>query len=133
MCRGQDVYTVSDQMPRNLIHPVKGTSYDVEVTAFQDSVGTKTSRWAWLEELTTVQAIVDGHNGPNGAPSAYPGVYGTEFKELLKEAETEEGLQKLVPRPEHKLFNNAMVGGGRVYGEAHLYGMSCSRTQKHAY
>jgi hypothetical protein len=110
-------------MLRTLLDPVKGASYDVEVTPFQDAVGTKTSRWAWLEEPVKVSDVVNGKNGPGGADSAYPGVYGTEYQELVRETAAEEDNQRIIPRPEHALFNLAMVGGGRVYGRAHLYGM----------
>lgn len=110
-------------MLRTLLDPVKGPSYDVEVTPFQDAVGTKTSRWAWLEETVKVREVLDGKNGPAGAESAYPGVYGTEYQELVRETAAGQDDQRVVPRPEHALFNLAMVGGGRVYGQAHLYGM----------
>ncbi|KAH7325589.1 S-adenosyl-L-methionine-dependent methyltransferase [Stachybotrys elegans] len=117
---GQDVYTASDYMLRWLLHPEKGPDYSVEVTPFQDAVDTTTTRWTWLEEKAKVNDILAGRNGPGGSRSAYPGVYGTEYKDLIALAEAGRGDEEVV-RPEHNLFGLAMVGGGRVYAQAHLY------------
>ncbi|RYP38827.1 hypothetical protein DL767_002431 [Monosporascus sp. MG133] len=118
---GQDVYTASDYLPRTLRDPVKGPSYAVNVTPFQDAVATDTPRWTWLEEKPKIRDLLDGRNGPNGKESPYPGVYGTEQQSLIDMVATGTDDQTQVPRPEHALFGLAMVGGGRVYGEAHLY------------
>lgn len=122
LCSGQDLYTASDYLPRTLRDPVKGPSYAVDVTAFQDAIGTHAPRWTWLEEQVKIRDILAGHNGPNGAHSAYPGVYGTELQDFVEKVAAGQDDQMLVDRPEHALFNLAMVGGGRVFGEAHLYG-----------
>jgi hypothetical protein len=120
---GQDAYTASDHLPRTLRHPVKGASYAVDVTPFQDAVGTTAPRWTWLEEQPTVRDLLDGRNGPDGQPSAYPGNFGTEIQALAERAASgESDDQQRVARPEHHLFGLAMVGGGRVFGRAHLYG-----------
>ncbi|KAF3901332.1 O-demethylpuromycin-O-methyltransferase [Dactylellina cionopaga] len=118
---GQYAYTASDHLPRNLTDPTKGPSYSVEVTAFQDAVGTKTSIWDWMEETTKVQDLLDGRNGPDGAASAYPGIFGTELQQFVEGAEAGQDNQRRVPRPEHAIFSLAMIGGGRVSGRAHLY------------
>ncbi|AEO59636.1 hypothetical protein MYCTH_2066662 [Thermothelomyces thermophilus ATCC 42464] len=119
---GQDVYTASDYLPRTLRDPVKGPSYAVEVTPFQDAVGgTKAPRWTWLEERPTIRDLLDGRNGPDGKPSPYPGNFGTEIRMLAEKVAAGHSDQERVPRPEHGLFGLAMVGGGRVFGEAHLY------------
>ncbi|EPS43342.1 hypothetical protein H072_2599 [Dactylellina haptotyla CBS 200.50] len=117
----QYTYTASDHLPRVLTDPVKGPSYAVDVTAFQDAVGTKSSMWSWLEETTKVKDIIAGNNGTDGAPSPYPGIVGTEFEKYVKETNDGQDDQRLIPRPEHAIFNLAMIGGGRVSGEAHLY------------
>lgn len=62
-----------------------------------------------------------GHrNGSGGGISPYPGAFGAE---LQKAVDVADGGGTLVPRPEHAIFGLAMLGGGRVYGQAHLYGM----------
>ena len=93
------------------------------MTPFQDAIGTKDTRWTWLEEKVKIRDILDGNQGPNGAKSAYPGVYGTELLQYRKEIAEGGDDQREVPRPEHLIFGTAMVGGGRVYAQAHLYGM----------
>ncbi|KAJ6259262.1 O-demethylpuromycin-O-methyltransferase [Drechslerella dactyloides] len=118
---GQYAYTASDYLPRILTDPVKGPSYSVDVTAFQDAVGTKKSIWDWMEETTTARDILDGRNGPDGAQSAYPGIFGNELQEYMKKTDDGEDDRKRVPRPEHDIFSLAMIGGGRVSGIAHLY------------
>lgn len=92
------------------------------MTPFQDAVGTDTPRWTWFEEQPKIRDLLDGRNGTNGAKSAYPGVYGTELQNLVDKVTTGQDDQTRVDRPEHALFSLAMVGGGRVFGEAHLYG-----------
>ncbi|KAL2163196.1 hypothetical protein VTH06DRAFT_5252 [Thermothelomyces fergusii] len=119
---GQDLYTASDYLPRTLRDPVKGPSYAVDVTPFQEAVAApKTPRWEWLEEKVTIRDLLAGRNGPDGKPSPYPGNFGTEIQELADKVAAGHSDLERVPRPEHGLFGLAMVGGGRVYGEAHLY------------
>ncbi|KAF3317545.1 hypothetical protein TWF173_010313 [Orbilia oligospora] len=118
---GQYGYTASDYLPRLLTDSVKGPSYSVNLAAFQDAVGTKASMWNWMEETTTVQDILKGRNGPNGAESAYPGIFGDELHQYTKETDEGQDDQRRVPRPEHAIFSLAMIGGGRVSGMAHLY------------
>lgn len=120
---GQDVYTASDYLPRTLRDPTKGPSYAVEVTPFQDAVGTKAPRWTWLEETPAARDLLAGRNGPDGKESAYPGNYGTEMQGIAEKVGAGQiSDDTKVPRPEHGLFGLAMVGGGRVFGEAQLYG-----------
>ncbi|KAF9493340.1 S-adenosyl-L-methionine-dependent methyltransferase [Pleurotus eryngii] len=45
-----DIYSASDKLPQILVDPIKGKSNDVKVTAFQEALNTKLSRWEWLEE-----------------------------------------------------------------------------------
>lgn len=118
---GGDLYSASDYLPRYLVDEKKGPDYSVEVTPFQDAIGTKDTRWTWLEEKVKIRDILDGNQGPNGAKSAYPGVYGTELLQYRKEIAEGGDDQREVPRPEHLIFGTAMVGGGRVYAQAHLY------------
>lgn len=98
--------------------PVLGPSYDVKHTAFQMAVNTTKPRWEWLEEKITIQNLRAGNCGSGGAPSPYPGSFGTELEEALvqKSDDTE------IARPEHKNMGLAMVGGGRVSSQAHLHG-----------
>ncbi|KAK4145922.1 S-adenosyl-L-methionine-dependent methyltransferase [Dichotomopilus funicola] len=122
---GQDVYTASDNMLRTLRHPVKGPSYAVDVTPFQEAVGSTVPRRTWLEEKPTVRELLDGRDGPdgpNGRLCGYPGGFGDEIGGLAKKVEAEENDdQERVARPELELFGLAMVGGGGVFGRAHLY------------
>ncbi|KAI1111372.1 S-adenosyl-L-methionine-dependent methyltransferase [Nemania sp. NC0429] len=114
---GLDLYSSSDYLPRYLSDPEKGTSYALEVTPWQDAVGTPKARWDWLEEEVSIQDIVAGKNSSNGGSSAYPGVFGAE----LQKASDNSKAVNTIKRPEHSIFGLAMVGGGRVFGEAHLY------------
>ncbi|KAK6523136.1 hypothetical protein TWF694_006031 [Orbilia ellipsospora] len=120
MC-GQYGYTAADHLPRLLTDPVKGSSYAVDECAFQAAVGSKASLWNWLEEPTKVRDVLDGRNGSNGAPSAYPGIFGDELQHFVKEAKAKQDDQISIPRPELTTFGFAMIGGGKVLGEAHLY------------
>ncbi|EOD45656.1 putative o- protein [Neofusicoccum parvum UCRNP2] len=114
---GLDLYSASDYLPRTLNDPVVGPSYKVEHTAFQAAANTTKPRWEWLEEKVLVKDLRDGNCGSNGAASAYPGPFGAE----LEKAIAGKSDDALVPRPEHAVFGLAMLGGGRVFGNAHLY------------
>lgn len=94
--------------------PVKGPSYDVRVTPFQDAVGTKKPRWEWLEELIPV-------NAPDIGGQGYPrNVAGIDETKPRPDAN---GRTETTSRPEHELFGLAMLGGGKVFGTAHIYGI----------
>ncbi|KAJ8133353.1 hypothetical protein O1611_g274 [Lasiodiplodia mahajangana] len=114
---GLDIYTSSDHLPRYLHDPQKGSSYAVNVTAWQDGINTQKPRWDWLEEEVTVDTLQAGNKSSHGRSSSYPGVFGAELEKACKDLEP----SSLVKRPEHSIFGLAMVGGGRVFGQAHLY------------
>ncbi len=105
---GLDLYSASDHLPRALSDPKKGPSYDVTETAFQDAVGTSKPRWEWLEEKVPAEEL-------RSKSSGYPGVPGLDM--APRNGET------LISRPELAVFGLAMLGGGRVFGVAHIYGM----------
>ncbi|KAI0409179.1 S-adenosyl-L-methionine-dependent methyltransferase [Xylaria palmicola] len=115
---GLDIYSSSDYLPRYLNDPVRGASYALEVTPWQDAVNTPKARWDWLEEQVRVDVLRAGNNSSDGGLSAYPGVFGAELQKACDSSKT----NTLVKRPEHSIFGLAMVGGGRVFGQAHLYG-----------
>jgi hypothetical protein len=113
-----DIYTASDHLPRSLFDKKSGPSYDVAETAFQAAASTHKPRWDWLEEKVTVRDLKEGRCGTNGGSSAYPGPFGSELDRAVKgKADSD-----LVGRPELPIFGLAMVGGGQVFGKAHLYG-----------
>ncbi|KAI5926688.1 S-adenosyl-L-methionine-dependent methyltransferase [Camillea tinctor] len=114
---GLDLYSSSDYLPRYLSDQTKGASYLLEVTPWQDAVRTTKSRWDWLEEKAHVGDIFTGHNSTDGDLSAYPGVFGDELEKVCGNADT----TALIKRPEHSIFGLAMVGGGSVFGRAHLF------------
>ncbi|KAF9631052.1 putative o- protein [Lasiodiplodia theobromae] len=114
---GLDLYSASDYLPRYLSTSGQGSSYDVKQTAFQAAVNTLKPRWEWLEEKVTVKSLQNGNCGSNETASAYPGPFGAELEKAVAGKSPEE----LVPRPEHAVFGLAMLGGGRVFGKAHLY------------
>jgi hypothetical protein len=105
-------YTASDFLPRTLLDPEKGPSYDVAKTAWQDAVTTSKPRWEWIEERVEQNKLIEsgGH---------YPGV-----PSLVLEPQPK-GDDSLVARPELEIMGLAMVGGGRVFGSAHVYGKPC--------
>lgn len=117
MLFGLDLFTSSDHLPKYLTDPSKGGSYKVEQTPWQDAVGTSKARWDWLEEKVNSQDLLNQHNGSDGNWSAYPGVFGSERAKLRSKSEKDTP----VARPEHSIFGLAMLGGGRVFGQAHLY------------
>lgn len=119
---GLDLYTSSDYLPRALYDSVKGPSYAVDETAWQDAVGTKKPRWDWLEEPTSLSALLDGRNAEGSQKSGYPGIFGSNLRDAVQQAATD-GKYTQLRRPEHSTFSLAMVGGGRVFGRAHLHGM----------
>ena len=109
---GLDLYSASDSLPKALLDPEKGPSYDVSKTAWQHAVGTTKPRWEWLEERVKPEELTNGfHNG-------YPGPFGPDLDQAVLNV-NETGSSA---RPEHSTFGLAMVGGGRVFGQAHLYG-----------
>jgi hypothetical protein len=117
-CSALDLYTASDHLPRSLFDKETGPSYDVARTAFQSAVGTQKPRWDWLEEKVTVKNLRDGRCGTEGGPSAYPGPFGSELDKAV-EGMADDDLKE---RPELPIFGMAMLGGGKVFGKAHLYG-----------
>ncbi|KAI1146766.1 S-adenosyl-L-methionine-dependent methyltransferase [Nemania diffusa] len=116
---GLDIYSSSDYLPRYLDDPARGHSYAVDTTAWQSAVNTSKPRWEWLEEKTSACDIRDGLNGTDGNLSAYPGIFGPELNSAKAQAKS--GGETLLSRPEHAIFGQAMVGGGRVFGQAQLY------------
>ena len=84
----------------------------------QLATGTSKPLWEWFEEKITVKDVLDGNTGPDGRSSGYPGVFGSELEAAVRGKNTNE----LIPRPEISNFGLAMIGGGRVHTEAHLYG-----------
>lgn len=102
---GFDLYSASDHLPKTLSNPIKGPSYDVAVTPWQDAIGTTKSRWEWLGEKTTVAELKSQSPGYPGCITPPPG-----------------DENSLVTRPELDIFGLAMVGGGHVFGVAHIYG-----------
>ncbi|KAI0437523.1 S-adenosyl-L-methionine-dependent methyltransferase [Xylaria telfairii] len=117
MLFGLDLYSSSDHLPRYLNDPKKGLSYDVNITAWQDALNTHKTRWDWLEEEVQVDALQTGSNSSSGGSSAYPGVFGAELQQACGDL----SATTLIKRPEHRIFGLAMVGGGRVFGQAHLH------------
>ena len=103
-----DLYSASDHLPKALLDPIKGPSYNVSQTAFQDAVGTEKPRWEWLEEKVRLQDLKASKSGYPGVPSL--------------STETSGKDDSLLPRPEIEIFGLAMLGGGRVFGTAHVYG-----------
>lgn len=109
-----DVYSASNSLPLYLNDAVKGHSYSVDVTPWQDAVGTTQSRWDWLDEKVTY----DGYRASIGS-SSYPGAFGDELESF--KARTKDN--DVVARPEHSIFGLAMVETGEVLGRPHLYGI----------
>ncbi|KAI5865030.1 S-adenosyl-L-methionine-dependent methyltransferase [Durotheca rogersii] len=112
-----DIYSSSAYLPHYLSDPSKGASYAVEVTPWQDTLRTPKARWDWLEERVKLSDVQAGRHGSGGQLSAYPGVFGSEFEKLVKDA----AANATVARPELAIFGLAMLGGGKVLGQAHLY------------
>ncbi|KAL4995986.1 S-adenosyl-L-methionine-dependent methyltransferase [Aspergillus recurvatus] len=103
-----EAYTASDRLPKTLLDPETGPSYDVAKTAWQDAVGTSKPRWEWIEERVEQDKLIEtgGH---------YPGI-----PSLILEPQPT-GEDGLVARPELEIMGLSMVGGGRVFGAAHVY------------
>ncbi|KAJ5476098.1 hypothetical protein N7475_001827 [Penicillium sp. IBT 31633x] len=108
---GWDLYSASDALPRSLLDPEIGFSYSVKESAWQKAVGTTQERWNWLEEGTTPSELEKGGYG------AYPGAFGPEVTSALQSKDQDESIR----RPELGIFGLAMLGGGRVFGVAHLF------------
>ena len=107
-----DLYAASEHFPKALLDKVKGPSYQVDETAWQDALGTKKSRWDWLEEKVSWEDISKGG-------SSYPSI---PQPEKFMNGSLEGGEEHFISRPEHHIFNLSMLGGGRVHGAAHPYG-----------
>jgi len=119
-----DLYSASDYLPTTLTDPVKGPSYDVAQTAFQSAVGTTKPRWDWLKE-----EILEGSRRPVSV--GYPRSGSTASNEhsdseaaVQKNGHTNENgivTSHTQPRPELEIFGMAMLGGGKVFGSAHVF------------
>ena len=107
-----DLYAASEHMPKTLLDKIKGPSYQVNETAWQDALGTTKSRWDWLEEKVSPNDFSMG-----GA--SYPSI---PEPKVATNSVANETKGTLVSRPEHQIFNLSMLGGGRVHGAAHPYG-----------
>lgn len=107
-----DLYAASEHLPKALLDKVKGPSYQVDETAWQDALGTKKSRWDWLEEKVSPDDFSKGS-------ARYPGV---PEPEKLVNGLGDGGKGAFVVRPEHAIFSLSMLGGGNVHGAAHPYG-----------
>lgn len=88
----------------------KGASYEVNETPLQEAVGTSKSLFEWLEEKVPARELKEHAN--------YPGFFDSYISEV-NDWESE----SVVPRPELGNFGLSMLGGGRVNGTAHVYGM----------
>lgn len=107
-----DLYAASEHLPKALLDKVKGPSYRVDETAWQDALGTTMSRWDWLEEKVSPDQVSKPGNG-------YPSV---PQPETWVDGDLDSAVKPMVSRPEHEIFNLSMLGGGRVHGAAHPYG-----------
>ncbi|KAK4695820.1 hypothetical protein P7C71_g1995, partial [Lecanoromycetidae sp. Uapishka_2] len=103
-----DLYAASEHLPKALLDKVKGSSYQVDETAWQDALGTNKTRWDWLEETVLSSDISKGGSNYPSVPQLANVVIASEKEALVK-------------RPEHEIFNLSMLGGGRVHGAAHPY------------
>ncbi|KAF4229636.1 hypothetical protein CNMCM6457_006269 [Aspergillus fumigatiaffinis] len=108
---GWDLYSASDALPCALLDSEIGSSYSVKETAWQKAVGTTKERWNWLEEGVTATELRNGRSG------AYPGPFGPDVTAALQGTSEEQSIR----RPELDIFGLAMLGGGRVFGVAHLF------------
>ncbi|KAI1335920.1 S-adenosyl-L-methionine-dependent methyltransferase [Xylariaceae sp. FL0016] len=114
---GLDLFSASDCLPKTLLDPEKGPSYDVARTPWQDAVGTTKARWEWLEETPETHVLRKPFSSGEAGSSSYPGPFGA----VLDEATNGRLPDDQIARPEHQIFGLAMLGGGRVFGEAQLY------------
>ncbi|KAL9032135.1 MAG: hypothetical protein Q9180_006679 [Flavoplaca navasiana] len=105
-----DLYAASEHLLKALLDKVKGPSYQVDETAWQDALGTTMSRWDWLEEKVTPDKISKPGVG-------YPSV---PQPESAIDGDIEAVGKPLVGRPEHQIFNLSMLGGGRTTPGLHL-------------
>lgn len=78
-------------------------------------MGTTKERWTWLEEGVTATEL---RNGGSGTSASYPGPFGPEVTAALQGKNDVDSFR----RPELDIFGLAMLGGGRVFGVAHLFG-----------
>ncbi|GAQ08549.1 beta-lactamase-like protein 2 [Aspergillus lentulus] len=101
-------FTSSDRLPHTLLDPDTGPSYDVAKTAWQNAVCTKKTRWEWIEERVAPEKLLESGGHYPGIPSLVLGLPPRE----------DDGL---VARPELEIMGLSMVGGGRVFGTAHVY------------
>lgn len=108
-CSGLDIYTASDHLPRYLLDPKKGASYKVDETPFQEALGTSQTRWDWLEEKIPVGEQRSGN-------ASYPGYFDSTISAV-------NDRELVISRPELDIFGLAMLGGGRVSGTSHVYGI----------
>jgi hypothetical protein len=113
---GWDLYSASDALPHTLLDPEVGSSYSVKETAWQKAVGTTKERWNWLEEDTAATQLNSSMSG------AYLGAFGPDVAVALQG----KGEGEPIRRPELDIFGLAMLGGGRVFGVAHLFGILTS-------
>ncbi|KAI1373457.1 S-adenosyl-L-methionine-dependent methyltransferase [Hypoxylon crocopeplum] len=108
-----DIHSASDYLPVALTDSKFGPSYKVEETAFNLAVGTDLPRWGWLEapvpasQVRRVNSLGYPHHQPIDARSNGDGSAGKQGGDMIR-------------RPELEIFGRAMVGGGKVFGAAHV-------------
>ncbi|RYP34683.1 hypothetical protein DL766_002874 [Monosporascus sp. MC13-8B] len=108
-----DIYSASDYLPVALTDAKFGSSYKVEETAFNLAVGTELPRWSWLEARVPASQVkrVNSRGYPR---TVHDEVHRDETNGVSPEP------VNLVQRPELEIFSRAMVGGGKVFGAAHV-------------
>lgn len=98
-------------------------------------MGSSKPRWDWLKEKTGASELL--REGPSagvdyGRKVVYPGLFGAELVNTPGEADTDAAASThgRISRPEHGIFSLAMVGGRRVFGQAHIHGEGPQRVQR---
>ncbi|KAK9414632.1 putative O-methyltransferase domain-containing protein [Seiridium unicorne] len=110
MMKGRVHYTASDHLPA-VLSDAQSRSYDPQKTAFQQAVGTGLSIFDWMNKEVPADDTDwrAGTMSQSSVPQPSPSADG------LNDA----AIVKMVPRPEKKLFHQAMAGLDR--GSGHFY------------
>ncbi|KAK9772277.1 putative O-methyltransferase domain-containing protein [Seiridium cardinale] len=112
MMKGRFHYTASDHLPAVLSYAQSRRSYDPQKIAFQQAVGAELSIFDWMNK-----EVPSGNTDWRAGTMSQSLV--TQPPPLSADGLNDAAIVKMVPRPEKKLFHQAMAGLDR--GSGHFY------------
>ncbi|KAH9895356.1 S-adenosyl-L-methionine-dependent methyltransferase [Xylariomycetidae sp. FL2044] len=105
-------YTASDHLPSTLKDSVAGPSYGLNTTALMRAESFDGPFYEWLKQKVPATEASKHYVPPRRSEGS--------SASAQVDGDGEAGVA-LVERPQLSIFNTAMIGGGKVNGDAHVY------------